>query len=139
LAPFDLSTGPLIRARLLRLSDDEHVLLLTQHHIVSDGWSLGILVREVAALYTAFSGGGADPLPPLDIQYADYAQWQHQWLQGEELARQFGFWKDQLTGAPELLNLPLDRPRPALQSYAGHHVPFVLSPELTAALRAVSQ
>ncbi len=138
-APFDLSTGPLIRGRLLRVSDDEHVLLITQHHIVSDGWSLNVLVREVAALYTAFSRGEGDPLPPLEIQYADYAQWQRQWLQGEELTRQFDFWRTHLAGAPALLELPADRPRPALQSYAGGTVPFRLSAELTSELRAFSQ
>ncbi len=138
-APFDLSTGPLIRGRLLHLADEEHVLLLTQHHIITDGWSLGIVLREVAALYSAFHRGEADPLPPLEIQYADYALWQRQWLQGEELARQVDFWKEHLGGAPALLELPADRPRPAVQSYAGDSVPVVLSPELTAELRAFSQ
>ncbi|HET8774712.1 MAG TPA: non-ribosomal peptide synthase/polyketide synthase, partial [Thermoanaerobaculia bacterium] len=138
-APFDLGAGPLIRGVLLAVADDEHVLLITQHHIVSDGWSMGILVREVATLYTAFRRGESDPLPPLEIQYADYAQWQRNWLRGEELARQFAFWKDHLAGAPSLLALPLDRPRPALQSYAGASVPVVLSAELTAALRTISQ
>jgi len=138
-APSDLSNGPLIRGRLLKLAGDEHVLLLTQHHIISDGWSLNVLVREVAALYTAFLRGETDPLPPLDIQYADYALWQRQWLQGEELARQVDFWKDHLAGAPPLLTLPLDRPRPAVQSHAGGRVPFLLPAELTAALRTLSQ
>ncbi|HET8774746.1 MAG TPA: amino acid adenylation domain-containing protein, partial [Thermoanaerobaculia bacterium] len=138
-APFDLSTGPLLRGQLLALAEDEHVLLLTQHHIVSDGWSLGVLVREVAALYTAFRRGEADPLPPLDIQYADYAQWQRGWLQGEELARQIEFWKEHLSAAPELLHLPLDRPRPAVQSHEGSTVPLVLSRELTASVRDFSQ
>ncbi|HEY0372188.1 MAG TPA: amino acid adenylation domain-containing protein, partial [Thermoanaerobaculia bacterium] len=138
-APFDLANGPLIRGRLLRLTDNEHVLLVTQHHIITDGWSQGILTREVASLYAAFSRGESDPLPPLEIQYADYAQWQRQWLQGEELTRQFDFWRDHLVGAPALLELPTDRPRPAVQSYAGGNVPFVLSPELTAGLRELSQ
>ncbi|HEX6096257.1 MAG TPA: non-ribosomal peptide synthase/polyketide synthase [Thermoanaerobaculia bacterium] len=138
-APFDLSTGPMIRGRLLRVSETEHVLLVTQHHIVSDGWSIDVMVREVGALYTAFLEGSADPLPPLEVQYADYAQWQRNWLQGEELTRQLGFWKDHLTGAPELLELPLDRPRPAVQSYAGGLVPVALPAELTAELRAFSQ
>ncbi|MEO8379795.1 MAG: amino acid adenylation domain-containing protein, partial [Acidobacteriota bacterium] len=138
-APFDSSAGSLIRGCLLRVSDDEHVLLVTQHHIVSDGWSVGILVREVAALYTAFRRGETDPLPPLEIQYADYAQWQRSWLQGEELTRQFDYWKNHLSDAPALLNLPLDRPRPAVQSHAGGAVPLVLSPELTTNLRAFSQ
>jgi amino acid adenylation domain-containing protein len=138
-APFDLSTGPLTRGRLLRLGEDEHVLLVTQHHIVTDGWSIEIMVREFGALYAAFLNGLADPLPPLEIQYADYAQWQRDWLQGEELARQVDFWKNHLTGAPALLALPLDRPRPAVQSYAGSTVPVTLSPELTARVRAFSQ
>ena len=138
-APFDLAHGPLIRGRLLRLAEQEHVLLITQHHIVSDGWSLSVLVREVGALYTAFCRGEGDPLPPLEIQYADYAQWQRGWLQGEELARQLEFWKGHLTGAPALLSLPLDRPRPAVQSHAGDSVPLTLSAELTARLRALSQ
>ncbi|HET8797068.1 MAG TPA: condensation domain-containing protein, partial [Thermoanaerobaculia bacterium] len=138
-APFDLCTGPLIRGQLLRLADDEHVLLVTQHHIVSDGWSLGVFVREVAALYTAFRRGEPDPLPPLEIQYADYAQWQRDWLQDEELARQIAFWKEHLAGAPALLTLPLDRPRPAVQSHAGGTVPLALSEELTARLRDLAQ
>ncbi len=136
---FDLAGGPVIRGRLLRLGDQEHVLLITQHHIVSDGWSVSILVRDVAALYTAFCRRESDPLPPLEIQYADYAQWQRSRLQGEELARQLDFWKSHLAGAPALLSLPLDRPRPAVQSRAGDSVPLVLPPELTAALRALSQ
>ncbi|RSZ55173.1 amino acid adenylation domain-containing protein, partial [Massilia atriviolacea] len=137
-APFDLATGPLVRGQLLRLGDDEHILLITQHHIVSDGWSIGVLVREVSALYAAFSAGQADPLPPLAIQYADFAAWQRAWLQGEVLARQVGFWKTHLEGAPALLELPADHPRPAVQGYAGRHVDFVLPPELTTALRALS-
>ncbi|HET8796190.1 MAG TPA: condensation domain-containing protein, partial [Thermoanaerobaculia bacterium] len=138
-APFDLGEGPLIRGRLLTLADDEHVLLVTQHHIVSDGWSMGVLVREVAALYTAFRRGEDDPLPPLEIQYADYAQWQRARLEGDELARQLEFWRAHLRGAPALLELPLDRPRPAVQSHAGGAVPLALSPALTAKLQALSQ
>ncbi|WP_166213188.1 condensation domain-containing protein, partial [Cognatiluteimonas telluris] len=118
-APFDLAAGPLVRGRLLRLSDEAHVLLLTMHHIVSDGWSLGVLLREVAALYGAFVQGQADPLPPLAIQYADYAVWQRDWLQGEVLEQQLAFWQGHLSGAPALLELPSDRPRPAQQSYRG--------------------
>ena len=120
--PFDLSRGPLVRGQLLRLADDEHVLLVTQHHIVSDGWSIGILVRELSALYAAFSRGQADPLAPLAIQYADYASWQRGWLQGEALAAQPASGRTHLGGAPALLELPLDRPRPAVQSYAGANV-----------------
>ncbi|HET8798152.1 MAG TPA: amino acid adenylation domain-containing protein, partial [Thermoanaerobaculia bacterium] len=138
-APFDLSTGPLVRGRLLRLGDEEHVLLVTQHHIVTDGWSIDIMVREFAALYEAFHNRQPDPLPPLHVQYADYAQWQREWLQGGELSRQLEFWKSHLTGAPALIELPLDRPRPAVQSYAGGTVPLRLSPELTASLRELSR
>ncbi|MCG6575988.1 amino acid adenylation domain-containing protein, partial [Pseudomonas sp. AF32] len=131
LAPFDLSRGPLIRGRLLRLADDEHILLITQHHIISDGWSVGVLVRELAALYRAFSQQQPDPLPALPIQYADYAAWQHQALKGERLDRQAEFWSEHLKGAPALLSLPTDRPRPATQSYRGGDVPV----EIPAALR----
>jgi amino acid adenylation domain-containing protein len=137
--PFDLSTGPLIRGRLLRLSAEEHVLLVTQHHIISDAWSIGVLVREVSALYAAFIQGQADPLPALTIQYADYAAWQRQWLQGEVLQQQLAFWREHLTGAPTLLELPTDRPRPPVQSHAGGVVPVQLSAELTAGLRAISK
>jgi amino acid adenylation domain-containing protein len=138
-APFDLAQGPLIRGRLLQLAEDEHVLLVTQHHIISDGWSLGVLVKEVSALYTALSRNQPDPLPPLPIQYADYAAWQRQWLQGEALQRQIDFWRAHLGGAPALLELPTDRPRPAVQSYRGDRIAVRLSPELSAQLRALSQ
>ncbi|KRD78053.1 condensation domain-containing protein [Lysobacter sp. Root983] len=138
-APFDLSQGPLIRGRLLRTGDEEHVLLITQHHIVSDGWSIGIIIREFAQLYAAYSDGLANPLPALDIQYADYAAWQRGWLQGEELERQTAFWRDHLVGAPALLELPTDRPRPPVQRYAGSVVPVALSAELAAKLRVLAQ
>jgi amino acid adenylation domain-containing protein len=137
--PFDLAAGPLIRGQLLRLADDEHVLLMTQHHIISDGWSIGLLVREISALYTAFSQGRPDPLPPLAIQYADYALWQRDRLQGDALQAQGAFWKAQLTGAPALLELPADRARPARQSYAGASVPLVLDAALTAGLKALGR
>jgi amino acid adenylation domain-containing protein len=138
-APFDLSTGPLIRGRLLRLAEHDHVLLITQHHIVSDGWSIGVLIKEIGALYAAFDAGRADPLPPLPIQYADYAAWQHRCLNDDALQAQTGFWRDRLDGAPALLALPTDRPRPAVQRYAGSEVEVRLTPELTAALRALSR
>ncbi len=138
-APFDLATGPLIRGRLLRLAEQEHVLFFTQHHIVSDGWSIGVLIKEVSALYAAFSRGQADPLPPLAIQYADYAAWQRQWLQGKALQSQIDFWRNHLTGAPALLELPADRPRPPMQSYAGDRVDLRLTPELSTTLRQLSQ
>ena len=136
---FDLTSGPLIRGQLLRLAEDDHVLLITQHHIISDGWSIGLLVREVSALYTAFSAGQADPLAPLAIQFADYAAWQHGWLQGEVLQEQAAFWKEQLTGSPALLAVPTDRPRPAQQSYAGASVALTLDAPLTAGLKALGR
>ena len=138
-APFDFTQGPLIRGRLLRLADDEHVLLVTQHHIVSDGWSVAVMVREFAQLYAAFCENHPDPLPPLEIQYADYAVWQRNWLQGEELERQIAFWRDHLGGAPALLTLPTDRPRPLVQSHAGATASFELPAELGRRLRALAQ
>ncbi len=138
-APFDLSTGPLIRGALVRLDHDDHALLLTQHHIVSDGWSMGVLVREVTALYAAFVDGRDDPLPPLPVQYADFAVWQRAWLQGDALREQLSFWRDHLHGAPSLLELPTDRPRPAVQGYAGDTVALHLPAALGAGLQALSQ
>ncbi|MES2299303.1 MAG: amino acid adenylation domain-containing protein, partial [Pseudomonadota bacterium] len=136
---FDLATGPLVRGQLLHLAQDEHVLLVTQHHIVSDGWSSAILVREVGALYGAFSQGLQDPLPALPIQYADYAAWQRDWLRGALLKEQCAFWQDHLAGAPALLALPSDRPRPASQSHAGSHLQFKLAAPLADGLRALAQ
>ncbi|MDT9002464.1 amino acid adenylation domain-containing protein, partial [Paucibacter sp. APW11] len=138
-ADFDLSAGPLIRGLLLRVAETEHVLLINQHHIISDGWSLGVLVREVTQLYAAFSAGQDDPLPPLAIQYADYAAWQRHWLQGERLQAQLDYWKGRLSGAPELLALPTDRPRPAQQSHAGATISFLLDAELTQRLNALGK
>ncbi|WP_237386951.1 non-ribosomal peptide synthetase [Xenorhabdus sp. Sc-CR9] len=137
--PFDFSQGPLIRGRLLRLSEQDHILLLTQHHIISDGWSLNILLDELSTLYHAFSEGQDDPLPPLTLQYADYALWQRQWLQGEVLEKQVNFWRDTLQGAPALLELPTDRPRPEKQSYGGGRIDIALSPELSTGLKTLSQ
>ncbi|WP_369414619.1 condensation domain-containing protein, partial [Corallococcus soli] len=117
--PFDLSRGPLFRVKLARLSDTEHVLVLVMHHIVSDGWSMDVLVREVGALYSAYAAGRASPLPELEVQYADYAAWQRGWLRGDVLQGQLGWWRQQLEGAPHALELPTDRPRPATQSFRG--------------------
>ncbi|WP_163031560.1 condensation domain-containing protein, partial [Pseudomonas viridiflava] len=139
LAPFDLSSGPLIRGRLVQLSEAEHILLVTQHHIVSDGWSTGVLLHEIGMLYRAFSQGLADPLPALAFQYVDYAAWQRQWLQGETLQTQVDFWRQHLSGAPALLELPTDHRRPPLRSYAGGRVSLALSPALTAGLRQLGQ
>jgi natural product biosynthesis luciferase-like monooxygenase protein/amino acid adenylation domain-containing protein len=138
-APFDLVHGPLVRARLIRLADEDHALLVTMHHIVSDGWSMGVLVNEFSALYAAYSQGQPDSLPPLAIQYADYAVWQRRWITGEVLQRQLDFWRDHLSGAPALLELPTDRPRPPVQDYAGASFGFELDAELTANLKALSQ
>ncbi|MFB9115248.1 condensation domain-containing protein, partial [Xanthomonas arboricola pv. corylina] len=134
-----MARGPLIRGQLLRLSANEHVLLVTQHHIVSDGWSIGVMIGEVSRLYAAFSQGQPDPLAPLPIQYADYAMWQRQWLQGETLQQQIRFWREHLGGAPALLELPTDHPRPAVQSYAGGSIAFDLPASLVNGLRALSQ
>ena len=116
--PFDLSHGPLIRASLFRISSQDHVLLVVMHHIVSDGWSLGVMLREFNVLYDSFSRGVASPLPPLPIQYADYSEWQREWLQGEVLERQLDYWRKQLAGH-ETLNLPTDRPHSAKPTLAG--------------------
>jgi amino acid adenylation domain-containing protein len=138
-SPFDLSAGPLIRARLLRLSTAEHVLLLSMHHIVSDGWSMGVLIREVAALYAALTKGEPSPLEELSLQYGDYAVWQRKWLHGEVLEAQLAYWRKQLAGAPPVLELPTDRPRPHVQTFRGAALPFKLSKELAEELRALSR
>jgi amino acid adenylation domain-containing protein len=137
--PFDLTTGPLLRVKLLRLDEAEHVLLLTMHHIVSDGWSLGVLMRELAVLYEAFSTGKPASLPELPIQYADFALWQREWLQREVLESQLGYWKQQLGGELPVLELPTDRPRPPVQTYRGARQSFELSQELTDALKGLSR
>ncbi|HEX8430060.1 MAG TPA: amino acid adenylation domain-containing protein, partial [Longimicrobium sp.] len=138
-APFDLEHGPLVRGRLVRMGADDHVLLVTMHHIVSDGWSMGVLVGEVSALYAAFLRGAADPLPALPIQYADYAIWQRRWVEGEVLREQADYWRATLAGAPELLALPTDRPRPAVQDTRGAYAGLELDEELSAGLRALGQ
>src|ERR687886_738282 len=137
--PFDLAQGPLLRATLLQLGQAEPVLLLVMHHIVSDGWSMGVLIRELAALYEAFSMGKPSPLPELPIQYADFAHWQRQWLQGEVLAAQLSYWQQQLAGAPSLLELPTDRPRPAVQTFRGAAQSLALPETLTEKLKLLSQ
>ncbi|WP_178378205.1 condensation domain-containing protein [Chroogloeocystis siderophila] len=136
--PFNLSCGPLLRAVLLHLDTDEHVLLLTIHHIVFDGWSEGILFRQLAAFYRAFST--SKPAPPLElsIQYADFAVWQRQWLQGEFLEVLISYWKRQLDGKSQL-QLPTDRPRPLLPTHHSSYQKLLLPQELTAALKALSR
>ncbi|MGW0709712.1 amino acid adenylation domain-containing protein [Streptomyces sp. NPDC002643] len=137
--PFDLEQGPLFRAVLLRLGELEHVLLVTMHHIVSDGWSLGVLVGELTALYGAFAEGRTDPLPELPVQYADYAVWQRDHLRGEAAEHHLTYWRRQLADAPDLLDLPLDRPRPGRYTPDGAQYTFTLPPAVTAALREVGQ
>jgi amino acid adenylation domain-containing protein len=137
--PFDLSAGPLFRVSLLRLGAAEHVLLLSQHHIVSDGWSMGVLYLELAALYEAYREGRESPLPELAVQYADYAAWQREQLEGEALNRQLSYWRERLAGAPALLELPTDRPRPPVRTYRGATVPVELSPELLERLQALGR
>jgi amino acid adenylation domain-containing protein len=137
--PFDLARDLLLRARLLRLDEREHVLLLTLHHIACDAWSVGVLSREVAELYEAFSRGQPSCLPELPLQYADFAAWQRAWLQGETLATQLGYWKRRLAGVPPALELPTDRPRPAVPSSRGGRHPFTFPRELGESLQALGR
>jgi amino acid adenylation domain-containing protein/non-ribosomal peptide synthase protein (TIGR01720 family) len=137
--PFDLAQGPLLRATMVRHSEAEHVALFTMHHIVSDAWSMDILVNEVAVLYRAYAAGQESPLSELPIQYADYAVWQREWLDGDVLESQLKYWRKQLTGAPSVLDLPVDHPRPAVQSYRGAAAEFSLGAELSTALKALSR
>src|SRR5579864_4352276 len=136
---FDLQAGPLIRGCLIRLVDEEHALLITMHHIVSDGWSMGVFTNELSKLYGAFVRGEANPLPELKIQYADYAVWQRKWMEGEILGKQAEYWERALAGAPEVLQLPADHVRPEQQSYSGAAARLVLDEELTAGLRGLSR
>ena len=137
--PFDLARGPLLRGKLLRLAPEDHVLLLTLHHIVSDAWTRGILNTEIGALYEAFREGRPSPLAALPIQYADYAHWQQRWLDGEVLEKQLDYWKTQLEGAPRVLELPADRPRPPASTHQGAHLAFTLSPGVASGLVALSR
>ncbi|MBW3655302.1 MAG: amino acid adenylation domain-containing protein, partial [Gemmatimonadetes bacterium] len=138
-APFDLRRGPLVRGRLVRLADDDHVLLLTMHHIVTDGWSMGVLFEELSALYAAHREGRDARLAALPVQYADYAAWQRRWVEGDVLREQAEYWTRTLAGAPELLELPTDHPRPAEMDHAGAGFPLQLDAELTAGLKALSR
>ncbi|MCL4791720.1 MAG: non-ribosomal peptide synthetase, partial [Gammaproteobacteria bacterium] len=139
-ASFDLQQGPLLRVHLLRLDAEaaEHALLLVMHHIVSDAWSAGVLYRDLAACYSAFRRGTVARLPELPVQYADFAVWQRDWLAGAELEQQMAFWRDHLQGAPPLLELPVDRPRPAVQSYRGNRLGRTLPASLSARLQALA-
>ncbi|RYZ32408.1 MAG: non-ribosomal peptide synthetase, partial [Myxococcaceae bacterium] len=137
--PFDLEAGPLLRTSLVRLGDAEHLLLVTMHHIVSDGWSMGVLVRELTALYAAVHAAQAPTLAPLPVQYADFAVWQQGWLQGEALETQLAYWKEKLAGAPATLELPTDRPRPPVQSHRGATVEVRLALPVSESLKALAR
>ena len=137
--PFDLTQGQLLRACLLKLSDKEHRLILTKHHIASDGWSRGVLLQELSVLYKDFLHGEQLSLAPLPIQYADFAIWQRDHLAGERLAKQLTYWKNQLAGAPPRLELPTDYPRPAVQAYQGRRLPLTIDQTLYEAMKQVSQ
>ncbi|HEX7242822.1 MAG TPA: amino acid adenylation domain-containing protein, partial [Longimicrobiaceae bacterium] len=137
--PFDLARGPLFRALLARLDEREAVLLVCIHHVVSDGWSMGVLFRELAALHEAFSAGRPSPLPEPEVQYADFALWQEGWLTGEVLDAQLRYWTERLEGAPAVLELPVDRPRPPTPAHRGATVSRVLPPARAEALRAVAR
>src|SRR2546422_5599363 len=136
--PFDLTAAPLPRVCLLKLGPQDHVLLLNMTQTISDGWSMGILVREMAPIYQATAAEKPIDLPELPIQYADFARWQRQWLQGEVLEDQSSYWQQQLAGAPSVLDLPIARPRPATQTTHGSHITKTLSPELSRALVELS-
>jgi amino acid adenylation domain-containing protein len=138
-APFDLSSGPLLRLHVLRLAEQEHLLLVNMHHIISDGWTIGLLIHEWCQLYNGLVRGEPAVLPALPIQYTDYAAWQRQWLQGDVLTRQMDYWRGKLAGAPELLELPTDFPRPAVTSYRGDHQRLVIPAALAGRLQSFGQ
>jgi amino acid adenylation domain-containing protein len=137
--PFDLQSGPLLRARLIRLAADDHILVINQHHVVSDGWSIGVLLHELTAAYSAYCRGAAPTLPALSVQYADYAVWQRHWLQGPLLERQLSYWRNQLADSPPVLQLPTDRPRTTRGSQRGNSEPIEIDAPTTALLRELSR
>src|SRR6266550_1091016 len=137
--PFELKTGPLVRAQLLRLAAQDHILLLTMHHIIFDGWSRRVLVRELATLYEAYCAGRSSPLRDVTLQYADYAVWQRNQLQGKNLEKQLAYWSAQLGGAPPSLDLPTDRRRPAVQTFRGVAQPLTFSKILSEQLNALGR
>ncbi len=137
--PFNISRDPMFRAKLIRLNQQEHALVLVMHHIAGDGWSMGVFSREIAALYEARAQGKPSPLPQLSIQYADFAAWQRQWLHGDVLEKQLAYWKEQLAGAPSSLDLPTDRPRPAIETFRGAFVFGNLAKDLKESLAALSR
>jgi hypothetical protein len=135
---FDLRQGPLLRCTMLRLAEREYVWMLTMHHIITDGWSIGLFVQELTGLYEAFARGESSPLAPLPLQYADFVEWQHQWLKGEILEKELSYWKEHLSGAPHLLEIPTDYPRPTVRSFRGSRHSFILSRSETGALKALA-
>ena len=137
--PFDLTSGPMLRASLIKTGQAEWVFVLTIHHIAGDAWTLSILFKELGVLYAAFAQGNPSPLPDLKIQFVDFAVWQRSWLQGEVMEKHLSYWKRQLAGAPAILELPTDKPRPAEQTFRGERLRFDLSPELTGSLKAMSK
>lgn len=137
--PFDLARGPLLRVSLLRLAEEEHILLLSMHHIIADGWSAGIFASELLTLYEAFRRDKPSPLPVLPIQYADFTIWQRHWLQGEVLTTQLAYWKRQFAQLPPILRLPIDRPRPAIQTTHGADLPVFFPADLSGGLKALGQ
>ncbi|HEU0054618.1 MAG TPA: amino acid adenylation domain-containing protein, partial [Longimicrobium sp.] len=137
--PYDLARGPLFRAELMRIGEEDHALVLAMHHAVSDGWSMGILLRELAALYSAFAEGLPSPLPALPVRYADYAAWQRRRLAGEAAEQETAWWRERLAGAPTLLELPTDRPRPATRSSAGARHRFILDAALAEDVRVLAR
>ncbi|HJT56493.1 MAG TPA: amino acid adenylation domain-containing protein [Ktedonobacteraceae bacterium] len=137
--PFDLARGPLIYVMLYRLSENTHIFLLLMHHIICDGWSLGVFLRELKTLYEAYLEGKPSPLPELPIQFADFVLWQREWLQGEVLASQLTYWKKQFADPVPVLQLPSDHPRPAVQTFHGSSLDFSLSEDLSRALKILSQ
>ncbi|MEO1350731.1 MAG: amino acid adenylation domain-containing protein [Cyanobacteria bacterium J06635_15] len=137
--PFDLATGPLLRVNLFSTDEQSHILMVTMHHIISDGWSIGVFIQELATLYNTYHQGESSEISPLPIQYADYTHWQRYWLQGEVLSTQLDYWQQQLAGAPALLELPTDHPRPAVQSFRGRTHSVTLPLKLTQQVKATSQ
>jgi amino acid adenylation domain-containing protein len=137
--PFDLAQGPLLRVMVYRLASNDHILLITLHHIIADGWSIGILIQDLASFYAAFSSGLPSPRISLPLQYADYAVWQRQWLSEERLQHQLTYWRERLSNAPTALDLPLDHPRPPVQTFAGATYPFQASPRLVQQVAQLSK
>jgi len=137
--PFNLEKGPLIRVSILKTAQSEHIVLLNMHHIISDGWSIGVLVAEITQLYSAITSGKESPLPKLKIQYPDYAIWQKKYLEGEVFEKQLSFWKEYLGSTPPVLELPMDRSRPAVQTNAGSSLIFSITKEITEGLNQLGR